>query len=172
MIFPEGRLTVTGGLDEGLRRHRHDRRQGRRDHRSGAHRRTRALAFRLSQPLSGQEGLVPENDRDHPAAGEARRAGEASWQGAPASCGRGAAGHHGGCGGEDRQHQSVAVLGALRSQGDARHGQADRRGSARHEAFLQEADHECAGAWGQAQSRWLRSVQASVSCCRTRPASP
>ncbi len=38
--------------DEGLRRHRDDRRQGRRRGRAGAHRRPRALAVRLSQPLS------------------------------------------------------------------------------------------------------------------------
>ena len=58
--------------DEGLRRHRDDRRQGRCAGHSGAHRWARALALRLPEQSSDEESLVPEDDGNDPAAGQAQ----------------------------------------------------------------------------------------------------
>ncbi len=61
---------------------------------------------------------------------------------------------------ETAQHRPDAVLGARRGQGNARHGQAHRRGSARRPSSPTQADHGGAGA--------RRQARAAGSCGRGR----
>ncbi len=62
VIFPEGRITVTGSTHESVRRHRHDRRQGRRCGGACAHRGSAAFASELPQERRDQARLVSEGD--------------------------------------------------------------------------------------------------------------
>ena len=92
---------------EGVRRHRHDCRQGGRGHCAGAHRRPRALVLELPQAVANPQGAVSEVHGDVPAAAPAGSRPRAQGQAAAAGGRPRAAGHHG-RGGRRRRRRSTA----------------------------------------------------------------
>ena len=144
---------------EGVRRRRHDRRQGGCADRAGAHRRPGALALQLSQAVADQEGAVSEVHGDVPAAAPAgARPGAQGQAAAPGGRSR-AAGHHGGGRRRHHTHRPHAVRGLGRRAQDPGHRQACGRRSAGDRTQLPQADPGGAGAWPQARALSLPQAE-------------